>query len=179
VTSAEELAEALRRSPWGDSGSGGTTALRDVLTLVWLRRLADVAPAARPWAEAACALTAARILLVDGAVPSPRILQLVRPILGRTWETAEDLTELHAALPPSAQPVLRGVEAPEDLWRADAGLRATVEADGFRLLRSSLPGPDVVLGVAAVLAIDAWRVRAALAAAASGAGSSEVLDAVA
>jgi hypothetical protein len=37
----------------------------------------------------------------------------------------------------------------------------------------------VVLGVAAVLAIDAWRVRAALAAAASGAGSSEVLDAVA
>jgi hypothetical protein len=179
VTSAEELAEALRRSPWGDSGSGGTTALRDVLTLVWLRRLADVAPAARPWAEAACALTAARILLVDGAVPSPRILQLVRPFLGRTWETAENLTELHAALPPSAQPVLRGVEAPEDLWRADAGLRATVEADGFRLLRSSLPGPDVVLGVAAVLAIDAWRVRAALAAAASGAGSSEVLDAVA
>src|SRR5665811_2487931 len=105
VTSAEELTEALRRSPWGDSGSDGTTALRDVLTLVWLRRLADVAPAARPWAEAACALTAARILLVDGAVPSPRILQLVRPFLGRTWETAEDLTELHAALPPSAQPV--------------------------------------------------------------------------
>ena len=179
VTSAEELAEALRRSPWGDSGSGGTTALRDVLTLVWLRRLADVAPAARPWAEAACALTAARILLVDGAVPSPRILQLVRPFLGRTWETAGDLAELQAALPPSVQSVLRGIEAPEDLWRADAGLRATVEADGFRLLRSSLPGPDVVLGAIAVLAMDAWRVRAALAAAASGTGSSEVLDVVA
>lgn len=179
VTSAEELAEALRRSPWGDSGSGGTTALRDVLTLVWLRRLADVAPAARPWAGAACALTAARILLVDGAVPSPRILQLVRPFLGGTWETAGDLAALQAALPPSVQPVLRGIEAPEELWRADAGLRAAVEADGFRLLRSSLPGPDVVLGAIAVLAMDAWRVRAALAAAAAGTGSSEVLDVVA
>jgi hypothetical protein len=42
-----------------------------------------------------------------------------------------------------------------------------------------MPGPDVVLGAIAVLALDAWRVRAALAAAAAGAGSSEVLDAAA
>src|SRR5665647_2009229 len=105
----------------------GLPGLRPALvngTTSWLCPV-DLAPAGRPWAEAACALTAARILLVDGAVPSPRILQLVRPFLGRTWETAEDLTELHAALPPPAQSVLRGIEAPEDLWRADAGLRAT------------------------------------------------------
>jgi len=184
VASAEELAEALRSSPWGDpgsdgAGSGGTAALRDVLTLVWLRRLAAVASAARPWVEAACVLIAARILLVDAAVPAPRILQLVRPILGRTWETAGNLAELRASLPLSAQPVLRGIEAPEELWRADAGMRAAVEVDGFRLLRGSQPGPDVVLGAIAVLAMDAWRVRAALAAAAVGTGSSEVLDAVA
>jgi hypothetical protein len=51
-----------------------------------------------------------------------------------------------------------------------------VEKDGFRLLRGSRPGPDVVLGAIAVLSTDAWRVRAALTAAAAGAGSSEVLD---
>jgi hypothetical protein len=179
AASAEELADSLRSSPWGDTGSGGKAALRDVLTLVWLHRLAAVAPEARTWAGAACALTAARILLVDGAVPSPRILQLIRPILGRTWETAGDLAELQAALPPSVQPVLRGIEASEELWRAEAGMRAAVEADGFRLLRSSRPGPDVVLGAIAVLAMDAWRVRAALAAATAGTGTSEVLDAVA
>jgi hypothetical protein len=37
----------------------------------------------------------------------------------------------------------------------------------------------VVLGAIAVLAMDAWRVRVGLAAAAAGTGSSEVLDAVA
>jgi hypothetical protein len=179
AASAEQLARALRESPWGDTGSDGTAALRDVLTLVWLRRLAAVAPAARSWAEAACALTAARILLVDAAVPAPRIVALVRPVLGRAWESAGSLAELQAALPSSVKPVLGGIEAPEELWRAEAGMRASVEADGFRLLRSSLPGPDVVLGAIAVLATDAWRVRAALAAAAAGTGSSEVLDAVA
>jgi hypothetical protein len=53
---------------------------------------------------------------------------------------------------------------------------AAVEKDGFRLLRGSMPGPDVVLGAIAVLSTDAWRVRAALTAAAAAAGSSEVLD---
>jgi hypothetical protein len=177
--SAEELTEALRTSPWGDPGQGGTAALRDVLTLVWLHRLAAVAPSARAWVGGVSALTAARILIVDGVMPAPRILQLVRPVLGTRWESAGDVAELRAALPPSVQPVLRGINAPEEMWRAEAGLRATVEADGFRLLRGSLPGPDVILGAIAVLAMDAWRVRAALAAAAAGIGPSEVLDVVA
>jgi hypothetical protein len=179
AASAEELAESLRRSPWGGTGQGGTAALRDVLTLVWLRRLAAVAPQAQSWAGAACVLTVTRIVLVERASPSPRILQLVRPVLGRTWETARDLAELRAALPSSVRPVLRGIEAPEELWRAEAGMRAAVEADGLRLLGRPRPGPEVVLGAIAVLAMDAWRVRAALAAAAAGAGSSEVLDVVA
>jgi len=178
VSSAEELAESLRRSSWGGAGSD-ETALRDVLTVVWLRRLAAVAPKARPWAGAGCALIAARIVLVDHAAPSARTLELVRPVLGGTWETAGDLAELRAALPSSVSPVLRDIEAPEELWRAEAGMRAAVEADGLRLLGGSHHGPGVVLGAIAVLSMDAWRVRAALAAAAAGTGSSEVLDAVA
>jgi len=179
AASAEGLAESLRRSPWGGTGQGGTAALRDVLTLVWIRRLAAVAPQAQSWAGAACALTVTRIVLVERASPSPRILQLVRPVLGRTWETARDLAQFRAALPSSVRPVLRGIEAPEQLWRAEAGMRAAVEADGLALLGRPRPGPEVVLGAIAVLEMDAWRVRAALAAAAAGAGSSEVLDAVA
>ena len=179
ATTGEELTDALRTSFWGETGPGGRTALRDVLTLVWLRRLAEVTAAARPWAEAVATLTVARLRLVDGTEPSTRLRQLVRPLLGDGWENAGDVTELRARLPRSAQAVLRGIGGPEDLWRAECRLRGTVEADGFRLLRGSIPGPDVVLGGITVLALDAWRVRAALAAAASGTGSSEVLDAVA
>lgn len=179
AASSEALAEALRRSPWGTIGSGGKADLRDVLTLVWLRRLAAVAPEAQPWAEAACALTVARIVLVDDTAPSPRIQQVVRPVLGRTWEAARDLAALRACLPASVRPALAGIQAPEELWRAEARMRAAVESDGFRLLGSSRPGPAVVLGAIAALAMDAWRVRAALAAAAAGTGSSEVLDVVA
>ena len=179
VTSTEELLTTLRRTRWGDVGSGGPASLSDVLTVAWLRRLATAAPEARPWAAAGCALVAARILLVDNGEPSPRLRQLVRPLLGGSWVTAGTLEELRLALPVGVRPVLERVSTTDELWRAEAGLRGQVEAHGFELLRGPRPGRGVVLGAVAVLAMDAWRVRAALAAAAVGAGSSEVLDAVA
>jgi hypothetical protein len=179
ATSLPELRTALRRSTWGDVGADGTTGLRDALTVVWLRRLAEVAPPARSWAQLVGALTAARIVLVDRAQPSPRLHRLLRPVIGTGWETAEDLDALRSTLPRHASSALGDLDEPEQLWQAEARVRRTVESDGFRLLRTSLPGPDVVLGAIAVLAVDAWRVRAALAAASLGAGASEVLDAVA
>jgi hypothetical protein len=179
ATSLPELRTALRRSTWGDVGTDATTGLRDVLTVVWLRRLAEVAPPARSWAQLVGALIAARIVLVDRAQPSPRMRRLLRPVIGTGWETAADLGALSSTLPRVTRPALRDLDEPEQLWRAEACVRRTVESDGFRLLRTALPGPDVVLGAIAVLAVDAWRVRAALAAASLGAGASEVLDAVA
>jgi hypothetical protein len=100
-------------------------------------------------------------------------------VIGTGWETAGDLVALRSTLPRATRSALHDLDDPEQLWRAEARVRLTVESDGFRLLRTALPGPDVVLGAIAVLAIDAWRVRAALAAASLGVGSSEVLDAVA
>lgn len=179
VTSTDELLTAIRRTRWGDVGSGGVTSLWDVLTIAWLRRLAVAAPEARPWAAAESALVVARILLVDHGEPSQRLRQLVRPLIGGAWSTAESLDQLRTTLPVGVRPVLEGVTRVEDLWRAEAALRVRVESDGFELLRGPRPGHGVVLGAMAVLAMDAWRVRAALAAAAVGAGSSEVLDAVA
>lgn len=177
--SNEELTLILPATAWGDAGTPGTGPLRDALTISWMRRLADVAPAARPWCSAASVLTAARILLLDGAAPSPQMLHLLRPALGRAWETAAGIEGFTGALPPSLRSVVVGVASPSDLWRAEARAYAAVEKDGFRLLRASMPGPDVVLGAIAVLSLDAWRLRAALSAAAVGAGSSEVLDAAA
>lgn len=197
ASTSEELQAALASSPWGDPGPD--SALPDVLTAVWLRRLTAEAPAVRPWAAAAAALICARLLLVDGTAPADRLVALLRPLLGTAWSSigvretraselrtsdprsSETLTPetLRSTLPPSAAQALAGVDRTTDLWRAEAALAVRVETDGFSLLRAGLPGPDVVLGAMTVLAADAWRVRAALAAAAVNAGTSEVLDAVA
>ena len=178
-TSRDELDTELRRSPWGDPGDGGQADLADVLRMAWLRELAAAAPQARPWAATVAALTAGRLLLVDGAQPSPRLRRLVRPLIGEAWAGAGNPAELREALPVSVRGVLDGVERPEGLWTAEARAIATVEDDAFALLRTGMPGPSVVLGGAAVLAVDAWRLRAALAAAEAGGRGSEVLDAVA
>lgn len=177
--SVVELTDAVRASPWGDAGSSESRVTRDELTVTWLRRLAGVAPGARPWAESTCALIVARTLLVDRSAPSEALVRLVRPVLGGRWEPSRGLAELVEHFPRRTRDLFRGIASPHDLWRAEAGLRMRVESDGFRLLRGSLPGAEVVLGSIAVLAVDAWRVRAALASAALGLGSSEVLDVVA
>lgn len=173
----EELGDVLRTSRWGEVDE--ESSLRDLLTLARLRRLAGESMAARPWARAHAGLLLARLLLVDGVTPSRRFRQLARPLVGERWEGATTLPELRDALPRPAATILAGIEDPRDLWRAEARLHATMESDAFRLLRAALPGPDVVLGGVTFLAVDAWRVRAALAAAATAAGGSEVLDAVA
>ncbi|MDM7989018.1 hypothetical protein [Arthrobacter sp. zg-Y877] len=175
--SPETLLAMLASSPWGEAGQA--PALPDLLTAVWLRRLAAAAPAARPWAVAGAVLLAARLLLVDAARPPERLVSLLRPLIGTGWTEAGSLPELTQTLSPAAGQVLAEVQEPQELWQAEARLAVRVEADGFDLLRAGLPGPDVVLGAMAVLAVDAWRVRAALAAAAAGTGRSEVLDAVA
>lgn len=175
--SSEELGTILRATAWGaDVPAAGPGVLRDALTVAWVRRLAAVAPPAKPWCGAVCALTAARILTVDGGTPAAPVLHLLRPVLGRPWEAAGSLAEFTSALPPSLRTVLVGIASPKELWRAEARVCGAVEKDGFHLLRGSMPGPDVVLGAIAVLSTDAWRVRAALTAAAAGAGSSEALD---
>ncbi|WP_028267547.1 V-type ATPase subunit [Arthrobacter sp. MA-N2] len=174
--SSEELAAALHASAWGDVGVARPGDLKDALTVAWARRLAAVAPAARPWCGAACVLVAARILTVDGATPPAPVLRLLGPVIGRSWQDAKGLAEFSSALPPGLRNVVVGIESPTDLWRAEARARVAVERDAFQLLRRPMPGPDVVLGAIAVLFTDAWRIRAALTAAAAGAGSSEVLD---
>ncbi|MEO7121743.1 MAG: V-type ATPase subunit [Lacisediminihabitans sp.] len=173
ATSLTDLSIALRESRWGDVGTlSDPDDLADILTAAWLQRLMTVAPAARPWVVRAFVLIASRILVVDHTTPSARFLQIVRPSIADSWPSAHDLTGVAAALPRSARTVLDGVESPTDLWRAEMRLVDTVETDAGRLLRGALPGADVILGAIALLAVDAWRVCAALATAAADAGGS-------
>ena len=77
--------------------------------------------------------------------------------------------------------VLAGVRDPVDLWRAEAGWWRRVEDDAFGLRRRAAFGRATVVGAAALLAVDAWRVRAALEVAARGGygPAMEAFDAVA
>ena len=54
-----------------------------------------------------------------------------------------------------------------------------MERDAFRLVRSSTPGSEAPVGAVALLATDAWRVRAALESAARHGRALEDFDAVA
>ncbi len=100
-------------------------------------------------------------------------------LLGPAAAGAATLEELSRRLPARARWVLAGISSPGDLWRAEAAWWAGVERDGFRLLRTSSLDSGAVLGAVAVMAADAWRVRAALEIAARGGGPLEAYDAVA
>ena len=83
---------------------------------------------------------------------------------------------LRARLPGDIRWTLEGIDGVGDLWRAEAGWWQRVEHDGFALLRGSSFDQRPVVGALAVLAVDAWRTRAALEAAARG-GAAPVLEA--
>ena len=88
-----------------------------------------------------------------------------------------------ALLPSDVRWVLQGIDRPDDLWRASAGWWHRVEQDAFGLLRQAGFERAPVVGAAMLLAVDAWRVRAALEVAArtptGGPAVLEAFDAVA
>jgi len=179
TTSAQELREALAASPWGDPGDGSPAALHDVLLLRWLRMVAAEAAPAIEWATGAATLVAAKQLLVATTGPADWLVRAAAPLIGAEWVDARSVSALRKAIPAAGQWVLDGVGSAEGLWRAEAGLAARIESDGFRLLRHGTPGVEPFLGAVAVLAVDGWRVRVALADAALGGGQGEVLDVLA
>ncbi len=175
----EEVRLALTRSPWGDPGSSSPREVALALRLTACGRIASLVPAARDWATGAAALVVAREVAA-ARVPLPvRAREDLTALLGVEVASATSLDVLVASLPRSASWAVDGVTGPEHLWRAEARWWLRVERDAFRLVRRSTPGPDAVIGVAALLATDAWRVRAALESAARHGRALEEFDAVA
>jgi hypothetical protein len=184
TTSVGEVRDVLRASAWGDPGEPSERAVRLGMRLSWAGRLAAGVPDARTWAGAATALLAARVLPLRAHRLPANLDWAATSLLGRPAAEAGSVHELRERLPRSLEWVLADVPpGPADLagqlWRAESTWWRRVEADGFTLLRRSGHGPHAALGAVAVLAVDAWRVRAALETAARGGAPLEVFDAVA
>ncbi len=179
TTTPEQVRAALSSSPWGDPGSTAPHEVAVTLRLTACLRVAATVPAARDWATGAAALLVAREVAA-GRLPLPtRVAQDLPALLGTAAAGATSLAGFAEALGGSAAWALADVAAPEDLWRAEARWWVRVERDAFRLARRSTPGPHAAIGVAALLATDAWRVRAALESAARHGRALEDFDAVA
>ncbi|HKI90835.1 MAG TPA: hypothetical protein VJ986_00920 [Gaiellaceae bacterium] len=178
AASPAELRDALRASVWADPGGDDEAAIHLGLRLAWARRIEARVPEARAWVGGALALVAAR-----GVVTGSRTLRDVRSTalrgLGDEWRHAETLGDLRRSLPPRAGWVLAGAEDVVQPWELEAAWWRRVGSDAEVLARTSREGRAVVIGSVALLALDATRVAAALAAAAvASERAREVVDAL-
>jgi hypothetical protein len=113
-----------------------------------------------------------------GRAPAGAARRTARLLLGRSALEAPTLEAYRAALPRLAAWALADAGDVGSLWRAESTWRRRVEADSVRELRRGPLDRTALVAACAVLAVDAWRVRAALAAAARG-GAVEAFDDVA
>jgi hypothetical protein len=176
--SLDALRSTLAASMWGDPGAATPRAITLGLRLAWAQRLAAAVPETRLWAAGAVALLVAREFVLPHRPVDGPLIRPVSAVLGAPALAAGALDGFAEAVRRPARWVFSGVNDPDDLWRAEAGWWRRVERDGFRLLQRSRYDREVVVGAVAVLAVDAWRVRAALACASRG-GAVEVFDALA
>lgn len=170
-----ELRAALAASAWQDPGGESTYAVRIGIRARWAARAAALGDPARTWAAGAVALLVAGERFSAGRAVDPAVMGSVLSLLGPAAQAAT-LEEMVGGLPSRAGWVLAGITAPADLWRAEQAWLVRVERDGLRLLRTSGLDSDAVLGAVAVMACDAWRIRAALEIAARGGGPLEAYD---
>lgn len=177
ATSVAQLRTLLAGSPWGDPGQDSPWAIQTAMRLAWARRSTGQVPDA--WRLGGAALLVAREHFVGGRhLPGPAA-DLARILLGGPAIEATSLAELAGLLPREAAWPLEGVHESNDLWQAESAWWRRVEHDGFRLLRSGTFGSERLVGAAAVLSVDAWRVRAALEVASRGGAGLEVFHAMA
>lgn len=179
TASPGEIRQVLATSPWGDPGGDEPRTIMLGMRLGWAERVCARVPQARPWAKGAAALTLARERFVAGrALPAGAAASGIR-LLGAGALAAPSLDDLRATLDREARWALTGVQSESSLWTAEARLWRRVESDATAMLRQPRPGPEPVVATAALLAADAWRVRAALECAARGGAALEAFDAVA
>ncbi|TYB40150.1 hypothetical protein [Actinomadura chibensis] len=174
-----ELRERLAASSWGDPGETDPWAIRLFLRLSWAARVHGLGGRATAWASGAAAVLVAGERFGAGRELSPAASERAARLLGRSAVGASALGAMTARLDRDARWPLAGVDDPAELWRAEARCWRRLDRDGELLLRGSEFGAGPVLGAAGVLAVDAWRVRAALEVAARGGGPIGAYDAVA
>jgi hypothetical protein len=180
ATSADEVRRALVTSAWGDPGGSDLPSIAAAMQAAWARRVTFGVPEAQGWARIFAALLAARLLAAGQAFRSEAVSHNLRLVLGGKWEQVRSVETLAGSLPTSAAQALSEVRDGNDLWRAEARAWTLIEAQALRMQAGWRPAPGAVVAVAALLAADAWRTRAALEVAAHGGRAPlEVSDVVA
>ena len=124
-------------------------------------------PEAREWALGAVALLLARELLLAGR-PADELAALRPPVPGTAWMQATSVDALAGRSAPESGWVLAGIAEPAAIWLGEAAWWRRVEQDAERLARDFQMGRATVIGVVALLGVDASRVAAALESAARG-----------
>lgn len=179
TTSVHEVRTVLETSGWGDPGGDGTRTISLYLRAAWMVRVCATLPMTRPWMQSAAALLVTRErMLGSRAIPEP-VLDALEPLLGPGWRDTPRSPSGMPELPDDVGWVMAGVSGPEDLWRAEASWWRHVEREAFSLLRGSSFDDVPTVAAMAILAADAWRVRAALETAAGRRDDLELFDAVA
>ncbi len=179
TSSIPELRRVLAASPWGDPGGDAPRDIAVAMRLALADRIMTEVPLAGAWAAGAAALLLAREVVAEHLPLSGRTRLVASRVVGPAAVTASTLPELSRALPAAARWALAGADDVSGLWQAEARWWARVERDGVTLGRHAGPGPELLVGAVARMAVDAWRVRAALELAARSGGPLEVFDAVA
>jgi hypothetical protein len=181
ASSARDVRTALASSEWGDPGGTDLPTVAAALQIAWARRVAFGAPETAEWAKMFGGLLLAR-MLVAGMPPAAGSAndRNLRLVVGGRWTAKTTLADLRTLLPHCAARALGTADDPDDLWHADARAWMLIEQDALRRQNGWNPGPGDVVAAAGLLAVDAWRVRAALELAARGGHApDEVLDVVA
>ncbi|MGH3390636.1 MAG: hypothetical protein ACRDOO_17350 [Actinomadura sp.] len=178
-TTPAQLRAALAATRWGDPGETDIRAIRLGMRMSLAQRIAGRAPQCAAWSAGVVAVCVASERFGARQVLPGMARRRAARLIGAAAVDALTLPEMISQLSARARWALDGVEDPADLWRAEARCWARLERDGLGML--SEPGftSGPVVGAIAVLATDAWRVRAALESAARGGGPVEAYDAVA
>lgn len=183
TTSVAALRRMLAASTWGDPGGDTPREIAVTMRFALADRIMTDVPVAGAWASGAAALLLSREVVVGHQALSERTRLVASRVVGpaavASAVAASSLRELCGALPAGSRWALAEVEDVSGLWQAEAGWWARIERDGHALCRHAGAGPEVLVGAVAMMAVDAWRVRAALELAARGGGPLEVFDAVA
>lgn len=173
-----ELCDRLATTAWGTPDDETAHTIGLTLRATLLQNAAATLPDGRDLITSAAAVLLARERARGYPLPA-RAARALATLLGGPALAAASLEDLLSALPAATHWAFDGVATDHDLWRAESRWWSRVESDGFAHLRSARFGPTPVIGAIAVMAADAWRVRAALTAVANGASGLEEFDALA
>jgi hypothetical protein len=178
TASPAEVRTVLSGSAWGDPGTETPYDIGLSMRMAWAARVSAAVAPAKPWAAGGAAIMVARErYAVERDLPEGAA-RAAASLLGPRAMSAASFADFLFALRTDAAWPMRAVRDPADLWLAEVAWWRRLYADGLRLLATRGFGEHKVYGAVAVLAADAWRVRAALNAAAAGGATDEVRDAL-